>query len=170
MKNHPTIKQLLEWACATQSSVIIHADATAYTQTGEDAPVARDLAGLEWLAGHAVAKEARGVLLSAAGYDTLAAIFGEAFDQAARGKGAERHANGEPFDAQVMADMARRFGRGALLGQAFKKSEESQRLPYPRARAELLGAMVYLAGAVLDLDRVNRTAANDNSATATVNA
>lgn len=83
------------------------------------------------------------------GYEKLADVLQRAFDQAARGKGKERHAQGEPFDRQVMQDGARRFGVGALLFQAFKKSEESQRLEGQRGINELLGAIVYLAGAVI---------------------
>ena len=59
---------------------------------------------------------------------------------------------GESFEKQVMQDGAKRFGVGALLFQAYKKSEESQRLPLGRAVNELLGAMVYLAGAVIRLE------------------
>lgn len=90
------------------------------------------------------------------GYECLADVLQRAYSQAAVGKGAERHAQGEPFDKQVMQDMARRFGVGALLGQAFKKSEESQRLPHDRAVAELLGAINYLAGAVIAMEAKQR--------------
>lgn len=83
------------------------------------------------------------------GYEVLANVLERAYSQAAKGKGAERHAQGEPFQNQVMQDGARRFGIGSLLFQAFKKSEESQRLPTDRAVNELLGAIVYLAGAVI---------------------
>lgn len=86
------------------------------------------------------------------GYEELATVLVRAFEQAAHGKGKERHAQGEPFTQQVMQDMARRFGVGALLGQAFKKSEESQRLPHDKAVAELLGAINYLAGAVIAME------------------
>lgn len=90
------------------------------------------------------------------GYEKLKSVLDAAYEQAANGKGKERHAQeGEPFHEQVMADGAKRFGTGALLFQAYKKSEESQRLPYERAVNELLGAIVYLAGAVIDLDRKN---------------
>lgn len=95
------------------------------------------------------------------GYETLAEVFHRAFEQAAIGKGKERHANGEPFNKQVMQTGAHRFGVGALLFQAFKKSEESQRLPHDRAIAELLGAMVYLAGAVIAMEA--KLPANDNA-------
>lgn len=108
------------------------------------------------------------VHLQAEGYEPLAFTLQRAFNQAAIGKGKERHAQGEPFVDQVMQDMARRFGVGALLGQAFKKSEESQRLPHDRAVAELLGAINYLAGAVIAMERKNEAplAANDNRASA----
>lgn len=92
--------------------------------------------------------------MDAPGYEKLSDVLNRAYNQAARGKGKERHVQGEePFHEQVMADMAKRFGTGALLSQAFKKSEESQRLPHDRAVAELLGAIVYLSGAVIDLER-----------------
>jgi hypothetical protein len=95
-----------------------------------------------------------GVLLDAPGYQSLARVLARAFQQAAHGKGAERHArDGEPFDAQVMQDMARRFGVGSLLAQAFKKSEESQRLNREAGVRELLGAINYLAGAVIAMER-----------------
>lgn len=93
------------------------------------------------------------------GYERLAEILQRAYDQASRGKGHERHANGEPFDKQVMQDGARRFGVGALLFQAFKKSEESQRLPHDRAMAEIYGAIVYLAGAAIRMEDEARAVA-----------
>ena len=52
-----------------------------------------------------------------------------------------------------MLEGARRFGTGALLYQAYKKAEESQRLPTDRAVAELLGAIVYLAGAIIYIEK-----------------
>ena len=57
------------------------------------------------------------------GYEKLLNVLARAFNQASSGKGHERHANGEPFHEQVMADGAKRFGHGALLFQAYKKSE-----------------------------------------------
>lgn len=99
--------------------------------------------------------------MKAVGYEPLADVLKRAFEQAAFGKGKERHAQGEPFVEQVMQEGAKRFGTGALLFQAFKKSEESQRLPQDRAVAELLGAIVYLAGAVVAIER-KKPIANDN--------
>lgn len=87
------------------------------------------------------------------GYESLADVLQRAYNQAAVGKGVERHsAAGEPFHEQVMQIGAAKFGHGALLFQAFKKSEESQRLPHDRAINELLGAINYLAGAVIALE------------------
>lgn len=94
------------------------------------------------------------VILDADGYESLARVLARAFSQAAHGKGKERHAaDGEPFDKQVMQEGANRFGVGALLFQAFKKSEESQRLALQPAVRELLGAINYLAGAVIALEK-----------------
>lgn len=103
---------------------------------------------------HATAEQIAALAAMAiVGYESLAGVLREAYTQAAVGKGHERHSNGEPFDRQVMADMAHRFGVGALLGQAFKKSEESQRLGDERGIMELLGAINYLAGAVIAIRR-----------------
>lgn len=91
--------------------------------------------------------------LDAPGYERLANVLHAAFTQAASGKGKERHArDAEPFHEQVILQGAKRFGHGALLFQAYKKSEESQRLPKDRAIAELHGAIVYLAAAVIALE------------------
>lgn len=87
--------------------------------------------------------------LTSPGYDKLAEVLSRAFAQAAVGKGKERHARGEPFHEQVICIGARKFGVGSLLFQAFKKSEESQRLEKDAAVRELLGAIVYLAAAVI---------------------
>lgn len=85
------------------------------------------------------------------GYGSLALAFGAALDQASRGKGSERHAEkDEPFSSQLICAIPKRLGPGGecfCLGQAVKKIYESRRLPPERARAELLGAMNYLAAA-----------------------
>lgn len=85
------------------------------------------------------------------GYGSLALAFGAALDQASRGKGSERHAEkDEPFSSQLICAIPRRLGPGGecfCLGQAVKKIYESRRLPPERARAEILGAINYLAAA-----------------------
>lgn len=94
------------------------------------------------------------------GYERLADVLARAYAQASVGKGAERHSRGEPFHEQVIIEGARRFGTGALLFQAYKKSEESQRLPKDAAVREILGAINYLAGAIIALEM--QEPGNDN--------
>lgn len=88
------------------------------------------------------------------GYDKLFAVLIQAFDQAAGGKGKERHARaGVAFQDQPMALINKQIGSiDGFIYQAHKKSLESLRLPDGRAQAELLGAINYLAGAVIALD------------------
>lgn len=85
------------------------------------------------------------------GYESLGLALGEAVAQASRGKGAERHAeSGEKFSDQLIMSIPKRLGPGGecfCLGQAAKKIFESRRLPPDRARAEILGAINYLAAA-----------------------
>ena len=85
------------------------------------------------------------------GYESLGLALGEAVAQASRGKGAERHAeSGEKFSDQLIMSIPKRLGPGGecfCLGQALKKICESRRLPPDRARAELLGAVNYVAAA-----------------------
>lgn len=91
--------------------------------------------------------------LHAPGYESLANVLVRAFNQASAGKGKERHAQDLPFDAQPMQKLCELYGPGFALGQAAKKAQESQRLPHDRAIAELLGAINYLAGAVIHLEK-----------------
>jgi hypothetical protein len=106
--------------------------------------------------------------LGVEGYDGLLTVLRRAFLQAAVGKGKERHANSLPFEAQPMQMINRLLGsQDGHLYQAIKKIQESKRLPRDRAVAELLGAINYLAGAVIVLeeqqpDLVATVAANDN--------
>ena len=85
------------------------------------------------------------------GYETLGEALAAAVEQAAVGKGAGRHSyDGELFSDQLIFEIPRRLGAcgsGFLLGQAVKKIYESVRLEPERARAELLGAINYLAAA-----------------------
>jgi hypothetical protein len=86
-------------------------------------------------------------------YTTLRTILDAAYAHAATGKGRERHARDLPFDKQPMMTTARQVGVGFPLGQAIKKAGESvgmiERGQYGAAEAECLGAINYLAGAVL---------------------
>lgn len=87
------------------------------------------------------------------GYERLAAVLQAAYDQASAGKGKERHAsNGVAFEDQPMNSINRLLGSyDGHIYQAVKKSVESKRLPKERAIAELLGAINYLAGAVIHI-------------------
>lgn len=89
------------------------------------------------------------------GYEKLAAALNAAYNQAAVGKGKERHATDDvPFHEQPMTVINRQLGSiDGFIYQAHKKSLEAKRLPLERAQAELLGAMNYLAGAWIELER-----------------
>lgn len=82
-------------------------------------------------------------------YDILRSILNEAYDQAATGKGRERHANGKPWDEQPIAEIGRMVGTGFNTGQAIKKLQESSRMEGEIAVRELLGAIVYAASAIM---------------------
>lgn len=83
------------------------------------------------------------------GYHDLRRVLALAISQAADGKGKERHANGKPFSEQPLMEISRMVGSGYALGQAMKKAQESIRLPPEMAKAELLGAINYLAAAYM---------------------
>jgi len=86
------------------------------------------------------------------GYAMLYNVLSRAYQQAAVGKGAERHANGKAFEDQPMQDLIRLYGPGFALGQAAKKAQESQRMDKGAAVRELLGSIVYIAGAIIALE------------------
>lgn len=86
------------------------------------------------------------------GYNDLFVVLQQALWQAQDGKGAERHGNGLPFTEQPALTITRAVGLGFPLGQAMKKIQESQRMDTDAAKRELLGAINYLAAAVLFLD------------------
>lgn len=87
------------------------------------------------------------------GYESLASVLFRALDQAQDGKGRERHADGLPYEHQPILQIERMIGGGFCCGQAIKKIIESNRLPADRARAELLGAINYIAGRIIALER-----------------
>lgn len=88
--------------------------------------------------------------MDAPGYERLADVLRRAFDQAARGKGKERHAIERAFHDQPMQTASELIGSAdGLLFQAIKKTQESRRLPLDRSVAERLGAIVYLAGSII---------------------
>ena len=87
-------------------------------------------------------------------YQHLQDVLNRAYSQAESGKGAERHGQDLPFTDQPMQTISRLIGtHHGLLYQAIKKAQESTRLPtVDRQVAELLGAINYLAGAVIYLE------------------
>lgn len=82
-------------------------------------------------------------------YSELARVLNAAYDQAAKGKGAERHATDKRFEDQPIMAIQELVGPGFALGQAIKKIQESQRMDAQAAQRELLGAINYLAAAYL---------------------
>lgn len=85
------------------------------------------------------------------GYAPLAAVLKEAYDQASKGKGKERHANGRPFIDQPIFQINRAIGsaHGAIY-QVAKKAEESAKMSDgQRACKELMGSIVYAAAAII---------------------
>lgn len=84
-------------------------------------------------------------------YAKLMDVLNRAHDQAAFGKGLDRHVSKEaqPFDEQPICSLQRIYGNGYAFGQVGKKMEESMRLPKKQAIEELLGGLVYLSAAVI---------------------
>lgn len=93
------------------------------------------------------------------GYRSLKAVLDAAYEQSARGKGHDRHANDLPFDKQPIMQVTDSVGVGFPLGQAAKKITEAARMIARKqdqaARAELLGAIVYLCAAIIKLEKLN---------------
>lgn len=86
-------------------------------------------------------------------YADLRKILDEAFDFAAKGKGAERHGNGKPWREQPHYVISQDVGLGFAVGQAIKKLREGFDMEQPaRTRAEWLGAITYIASAIYALD------------------
>lgn len=104
------------------------------------------LSGWDWGMDHALP-------VGPVGYVALRRVLDEAFNQAASGKGSDRHAApGENFTRQIICEVERRLP-GFCGGQAVKKIYEAERLEETRgcaaADAEDLGAIVYLAARIL---------------------
>lgn len=89
------------------------------------------------------------------GYEPLADILTAAYTQAAVGKGAERHAGGQPFDQQPMQSISDLFNTPyGMAFQVAKKLHEGIKMDtLERQERELLGVIVYTAGIVLWLRR-----------------
>lgn len=95
-------------------------------------------------------------LAAAPGYESLGVVLDQALEQAQHGKGRERHAAaGEAFADQQIVQLGEWMAGSTVfaVGQACKKALESTRLEPEHARRELLGAINYLAAAVIVIDR-----------------
>lgn len=95
-----------------------------------------------------------------ADYASLRDVLRAAYDQAATGKGAERHANNLPFEDQPMQHLIAAHGVGFAAGQASKKLVEAagmlNRCEVPAAMREILGAIVYAAGLAVYIEHNKR--------------
>ena len=89
------------------------------------------------------------------GYERLASVFQAALDQAQRGKGKERHANDLPFHEQRMQALSDALNSAkGMAYQACKKVTEGVDHPtYEQQERELLGAIVYIGGMIVWLQR-----------------
>lgn len=88
-----------------------------------------------------------------AGYASLASVLARALNQAAAGRGRERHANDLPFHRQRMMTLIDLHGYGFAAGQAGKKVAEGLEMENPeRCKQEILGAINYLAGIIVHMD------------------
>ena len=87
-------------------------------------------------------------------YADLRRILDTAFIFASEEKGHERHGgNGLDWGDQRHAAIASEVGTGFAIGQAVKKSFESERLEPDAAKRELLGAITYLASAIYAIEK-----------------
>lgn len=79
----------------------------------------------------------------------------EAFTQACA-KGQDRHGAGESFQDQDMIHIQNAVGVEFALGQAIKKLCEGRRMSRTKARVEFLGAINYIAGAIVWMDQAGK--------------
>lgn len=97
--------------------------------------------------------------MDVAGYEMLAEVLLGAYNQAARGKGKQRHAgNGLPFDKQPIMTIARMSGLGGHVYQTMKKAQEAgnmaSRGELDAAIAEFRGIINYSAAAILLIEEI----------------
>ena len=92
------------------------------------------------------------------GYEALESVLDAALEQAAAGKGKERHAQDKPFDEQPMQLISDLLDSDTGMAfQAAKKIQESMRMPFAQAERELLGAIVYTAGIIIRLRKKEKS-------------
>lgn len=89
-------------------------------------------------------------------YRSLALVLQDAFDQAASGKGRERHGREADFERQPMQTISDLLQTAdGLHFQAIKKIVESRGMDLDAERRELLGAIVYTAGILVSRSRLD---------------
>lgn len=95
-------------------------------------------------------------MMNEPGYEHLARILEDAYNQSAFGKGKIRHANGRSFDQQPIMHIARMSGLAGHIYQVMKKSQEAQSMAdrgeKDKAIQEMYGAIIYSAAAILLLE------------------
>ena len=97
------------------------------------------------------------------GYDSLAGVLVMALEQAASGKGKERHARPDvPFERQPICELPRMVGPAGTAYQVMKKTQEAMRMDADRAVAELLGAINYAAATILVIRENEQQRMGDN--------
>jgi hypothetical protein len=98
-------------------------------------------------------KQNKGVLIEKE-YTSLFDVYLKALEQAQHGKGKKRHANELDFKDQPILMISRSLNSvNGVLFQAMKKITEIQNIPDTKAKVnELLGAMNYIAAAVIYLE------------------
>lgn len=85
-------------------------------------------------------------------YKSLSDVLDLAYARASEGKGAERHADGRPFEEQDICSEMRYLGVNPAIFQARKKVKEVTRLSETERKInEFLDAIVYCAAAVIIL-------------------
>ena len=94
------------------------------------------------------------VIRSSGPYGELGRVLMLAYDQAADGKGKDRHVQyeDEPFEKQQIVELAKRVGPGGPAYQALKKTIEALSLPTEAGLREILGAINYLVGMYLTIE------------------
>lgn len=94
------------------------------------------------------------------GYEPLARVLQLAYEQSAKGKGRERHANGKPFLKQPLLEISRMVGVGGPAYQVCKKTQEAVSMHasgrHEAAMAEFLGAIVYAAACYIIVEEASR--------------
>lgn len=88
----------------------------------------------------------------AVGYSALFSVLVEAMHRASHGKGKARHAKGQDFADQSLFRITDAVGLGFPFGQAIKKLTENHPTP-ESARENYLDAIVYIAAAIMAIDR-----------------